>query len=74
MESQSNTNSKCDGSPIDGSNWDDLSFAEAEGRRQILEYHRFLKDCVPGFQNSYLLKQLLRLVYERLAELLVHMY
>ena len=48
--------SKCDGSPIDGSNWDDLSFAEAEGRRQILEYHRFLKDCVPGFQNSYLLE------------------
>ena len=48
--------SRLDGSPIDGSNWDDLCFAEAEGRRQVLEYHNFLKECVPGFKESYLLE------------------
>ncbi len=48
--------SRFDGSPIDGSNWDDLCFAEAEGRRQVLEYHSFLKECVPGFKDSYLLE------------------
>ena len=48
--------SRLDGSPIDGSNWDDLCFAEAEGRRQVLEYHNFLKECVPGFKDSYLLE------------------
>lgn len=45
-----------DGAPIDGSNWDDLSYAEIEGRRQSQEYFRFLKDRVPGFENSYLLE------------------
>jgi hypothetical protein len=32
-----------------------LSVAEVEGRRQALEYHRFLKDRVPGYENSILL-------------------
>ena len=45
-----------DGDPIDGSDWNDLGFAETEGRRQSQEYFRFLKDCVPGFENSYLLE------------------
>jgi hypothetical protein len=45
-----------DGAPIDGSDWNDLGFAETEGRRQSQEYFRFLKDCVPGFENSYLLE------------------
>ncbi|MGI9425426.1 MAG: FAD-dependent oxidoreductase [Hyphomicrobiaceae bacterium] len=45
-----------DGDPIDGSDWQDLSFAETEGRRQVLEYFRFLKDRVPGFENAYLLE------------------
>ena len=45
-----------DGAPIDGSDWDDLGYAETEGRRQSQEYFRFLKDRVPGFENSYLLE------------------
>ena len=45
-----------DGAPIDGSDWDDLSYAETEGRRQVQEYFRFLRDRVPGFENAYLLE------------------
>lgn len=45
-----------DGAPIDGSDWADLTFAEREGRRQVQEYFRFLKDRVPGFENAYLLE------------------
>jgi hypothetical protein len=29
-----------------------LTRAEVEGRRQVREYHRFLRDLVPGFDNS----------------------
>jgi len=29
-----------------------LTYAELEGRRQVREYHRFLRDCVPGFEKS----------------------
>jgi hypothetical protein len=29
-----------------------LTAAEVEGRRQVREYHRFLRDCVPGFEGS----------------------
>jgi hypothetical protein len=29
-----------------------LSAAEAEGRRQALEYARFLRECVPGYERS----------------------
>ncbi len=32
-----------------------LSAAEIEGRKQALEYHRFLKDRVPGYEDSVLL-------------------
>lgn len=32
-----------------------LSAAEIEGRRQAIEYHRFLRDCVPGYGHSVLL-------------------
>ncbi len=45
-----------DGAPVDGSNWDDLSFAEVEGRKQSQEYFRFLKERVPGFEDAYLLE------------------
>jgi glycine/D-amino acid oxidase-like deaminating enzyme len=31
-----------------------LSAAEAEGRRQALEYARFLRECVPGYERSVL--------------------
>ncbi len=44
------------GAPVDGSDWADLSYAETEGRRQIVEYFRFLKDRVPGFEDAYLLE------------------
>lgn len=45
-----------DGEAIDGSSWHDLSYAEAEGRRQVREYFRFLKARVPGFADAYLLE------------------
>lgn len=32
-----------------------LSKAEVEGRKQAMEYHRFLKDMVPGYENSILI-------------------
>jgi hypothetical protein len=31
-----------------------LTRAELEGRRQVQEYHRFLRDLVPGFERSVL--------------------
>jgi hypothetical protein len=31
-----------------------LTRAEVEGRRQVQEYHRFLRDCVRGFEHSVL--------------------
>ncbi|HVX68053.1 MAG TPA: FAD-dependent oxidoreductase, partial [Bryobacteraceae bacterium] len=34
----------------------DLTFAEMEGRAQARSYARFLKDRVPGFENSYLVE------------------
>lgn len=43
-----------DGSVPIGIRSADLTFAEMEGRAQAREYARFLKDKVPGFQDSYL--------------------
>lgn len=40
---------------IDGTNVYDLSRAEFEGRKQVFEITKFLKDYVPGFKNSYLI-------------------
>ena len=31
-----------------------LTRAEVQGRRQVREYHRFLRDCVPGFEEAVL--------------------
>lgn len=45
-----------DGAPINGANADDLAYAEVQGRRQVQEYFRFLRDRVPGFENAYLLE------------------
>ncbi len=41
---------------IDGTNVEDMSFAEVEGRRQVEMYARFLKEHVPGFEKSYIIE------------------
>jgi FAD-dependent oxidoreductase family protein len=43
-----------DGSAVDGTDAAQLSRAEREGRRQVVEYFRFLKSRVPGFERSYI--------------------
>jgi hypothetical protein len=45
-----------DGSAADGTNARSLSDAEIEGRRQIVDYVRFLRAKVPGFENIYTLE------------------
>ncbi len=50
-----------DGSPVDGIDAFELSAAEVEGRRQIVEFVAFLRGRegqagVPGFENAYLLE------------------
>jgi hypothetical protein len=37
---------------VDATDPEQLTAAEVEGRRQVREYHRFLRDCVPGFERS----------------------
>lgn len=44
-----------DGSAVDGTDPIALSRAEIEGRRQALEYLRFLRARVPGFGRAYVL-------------------
>jgi glycine/D-amino acid oxidase-like deaminating enzyme len=39
---------------VDATDPEQLTRAEIEGRRQVLEYHRFLRDRVPGFERSVL--------------------
>jgi uncharacterized Zn-binding protein involved in type VI secretion len=48
--------SNADGSPVDGTNAQQLSNAELEGRKQIVEFFEFLREAAPGFENSYLLE------------------
>jgi hypothetical protein len=43
-----------DGKIINATDPQLLSEAEVEGRRQALEYFRFLHDCVPGYESSSL--------------------
>lgn len=45
-----------DGSPVDGTNAVQLSAAEIQGRQQAVEFFDFLRDCVPGFEQAYLLE------------------
>lgn len=39
---------------VDATDPHSLTRAEIEGRRQVQEYHRFLRDRVPGFEHSVL--------------------
>lgn len=41
---------------VDGTNAEDLTRGEIEGRRQMMSIVAFIKKYVPGFENSYLLK------------------
>ncbi len=43
-----------DGSAVDGTDADQLSDGEIEGRRQIGEAFGLLRDAIPGFANSYI--------------------
>jgi hypothetical protein len=43
-----------DGSAVDGTDADQLSYGEIEGRRQIGEAFSLLKDAIPGFARSYI--------------------
>jgi len=45
-----------DGVPVSGIDVDELSYGEAEGRRQASDYARFLRACVPGFESSYIVE------------------
>ena len=44
-----------DGSAVDGTDARSLSAGEVEGRRQAVDYLRFLRARVPGFESAYLL-------------------
>ncbi len=39
---------------VDPTDPEQLTTAEVEGRRQVQEYHRFLRDRIPGFERSVL--------------------
>jgi hypothetical protein len=43
-----------DGSALDGTNADELSAGEIEGRRQAAAFFEFLKREAPGFKNAYI--------------------
>ena len=45
-----------DGSAVDGTDARSLSAGELEGRRQALDYLRFLRERVPGFERAYALE------------------
>lgn len=44
-----------DGSATDGTDASSLSEGELEGRRQVVDYLRFLRSKVPGFEHAYAL-------------------
>jgi hypothetical protein len=45
-----------DGSPVDGTNAAQLSDAEVQGRRQIVDFFQFLRESAPGFEKAYILE------------------
>ena len=48
--------SNADGSPVDGTNAAQLSSAEVQGRRQVVDFFQFLRASAPGFGNAYILE------------------
>lgn len=40
---------------VDATDFEQLTAAEMEGRRQAFEYERFFRDCVPGFAESHII-------------------
>ncbi|MDR1828325.1 MAG: FAD-dependent oxidoreductase [Methylobacteriaceae bacterium] len=46
--------SREDKHPLYATRAEDMTWAEFEGRRQVREYERFLRDRVPGFENARL--------------------
>jgi hypothetical protein len=45
-----------DGSPVDGTDALQLSRAEIQGRRQVVDFFQFLREAAPGFDKSYILE------------------
>ena len=45
-----------DGSPVDCTDAVQLSRAEVEGRRQIVDFFQFLRESAPGFDKAYILE------------------
>jgi hypothetical protein len=43
-----------DGSPVDGTNVDQLTHGELTGRQQVLDAFAFIRDHTPGFDQSYI--------------------
>ena len=43
-----------DARPLYATRAEDMTWAEIEGRKQVREYERFLRDRVPGFENARL--------------------
>jgi hypothetical protein len=43
-----------DGTPVDGTDADQLSYGETEGRRQSWHVFDFIRKHTPGFENSYI--------------------
>ena len=47
--------SNAQGGPVDGTDAWQLSAAELDGRRQAVNFVRFLREFAPGFEQAYLL-------------------
>jgi hypothetical protein len=45
-----------DGSPVDCTDAEQLSRAEVDGRRQIVDFFQFLRESAPGFEKAYILE------------------
>jgi FAD dependent oxidoreductase len=43
-----------DGTAVDGTNVEQMSYGEVEGRRQCWDVFEFIKSVTPGFENAYI--------------------